>query len=80
MKKYDYTDKQGQYLAFIYYYIKLNRIAPAERDIQKYFRVTAPSVNSMVKKLEELKFIERIKGKGRSITLLIERSELPDLD
>lgn len=29
----DYTKKQGQYLAFIYYYTKLNRKAPAYADI-----------------------------------------------
>ena len=29
-----YTSKEGQYLAFIYYYTKLNGQAPAERDMQ----------------------------------------------
>ena len=28
-----YTPKQGQYLAFIYYYTKLNGVPPAERDM-----------------------------------------------
>jgi hypothetical protein len=32
-----YTTKQGQYLAFIYDYTKLNRCPPAEADIQRYF-------------------------------------------
>ncbi len=31
-----YTPKQGQYLAFIYYYSKLNRQAPAEADFQNF--------------------------------------------
>ena len=51
MKK-PYTDKQGQYLAFIYYYTKLNGRAPAEADIERYFRVTPPSVHQMVLTLE----------------------------
>ena len=43
-----YTDRQGQYLAFIYYYTKLNGVAPAESDMQRYFRVTPPAVHQMV--------------------------------
>jgi hypothetical protein len=35
----DYTPRQGQYLAFIYYYTKLNGQPPAETDMQRYFRV-----------------------------------------
>ena len=75
-----YTDKQGQYLAFIYYYTKLNGRAPAEADMQRYFRVTPPSVHQMVLTLESNGFIERIPGQGRSIRLLLSREELPDLD
>jgi repressor LexA len=47
-----YTDKQGQYLAFIYYYSKMNGRAPSEADMQKYFKVTPPSVHQMVVTLE----------------------------
>ena len=39
------TPKQGQYLAFLYYYTKVNRHAPAEADMQAYFGVTPPSVH-----------------------------------
>ena len=44
----DYTKKQGQYLAFIYYYTKINRRPPAEADMQRFFRVTPPTVHQMV--------------------------------
>ena len=54
-----YTDKQGQYLAFIYYYTKLHRQAPAEADMERYFRVTPPSVHQMVLTLETRGLIER---------------------
>ena len=47
-----YTSKQGQYLAFIYYYGKINRRAPAEADMQRYFQVSPPSVHQMVLTLE----------------------------
>ena len=79
MKK-AYTDKQGQYLAFIYYYTKLNGRPPAETDMQRHFRVTPPSVHQMVVTLEANGFIERIPGQGRSIRLLIPREQLPELE
>ena len=44
----DYTPRQGQYLAFIHLYTKLNGRPPAEADIQHYFRVSPPAVHDMV--------------------------------
>ncbi len=79
MKK-PYTEKQGRYLAFIYYYTKVNGRAPAEADMQRHFRVTPPSVHQMVLTLEVNGFIERTPGQGRSIRLLIPREELPDME
>jgi Mn-dependent DtxR family transcriptional regulator len=52
-----YTEKQGRYLAFIYYYTKVNGRAPAEADMQRHFRVTPPSVHQMVLTLEVNGFI-----------------------
>ena len=75
-----FTDKQGQYLAFIHYYTKVNGRPPAEADMQRYFRVTPPSAHQMVLTLEDNGFIERIPGQGRSIRLRIPREELPDLE
>ena len=74
-----YTDRQGQYLTFIYYYSKLNGYPPAQADIQRYFRVTGPSVNSMLKTLEKRGLISRVPRQPRSIKLLLSREELPDL-
>jgi Mn-dependent DtxR family transcriptional regulator len=75
-----HTNKQGQYLAFIYYYSKLNGRAPSEADMQRYFQVTPPSVHQMVVTLEANGLIERTPGQGRSIRLLVPREELPDLE
>ncbi len=75
----DYTPRQGQFLAFIYYYTKLNDQPPAESDMQRYFKVTAPAIHQMVVTLEKEGFIERIPGQARSIRLLLSRDELPDL-
>jgi Mn-dependent DtxR family transcriptional regulator len=78
MKK-AYTDKQGQYLAFIYYYSKIHGRPPAEAEMQQYFRVSPPSVHQMILTLETHGLIERTPGESRSIRLLLSREELPDL-
>ena len=75
-----YTPKQGQYLAFIYYYTKLNGCAPAEKDMQRYFQVSAPTVHRMVIELESKTLIRRVSGQARSIEVLLAKSELPDLE
>jgi len=75
-----YTKKQGQYLSFIYYYRKLNNQSPAHVDFQKYFIANPASVNEMLKTLERKGFIQKEAGKARSIELLLERAELPDLE
>jgi DNA-binding MarR family transcriptional regulator len=77
--KQPYTDKQGQYLAFIYYYGKIHGRAPAEAEMQQYFRTSPPAVHQMILTLEARGLIERTPGQARSIRLLIPREELPDL-
>lgn len=75
-----YTPRQGQFLAFIYYYTKLNGQPPAELDMDRHFRITPPAVHQMVLTLEKNGFIERKPGQARSIRLLLRRDELPDLE
>ena len=75
-----YTHQQGQYLAFIHYYTKIHGYAPSEADMQQYFRVSPPSVHQMVVTLEERGFIKKTPGQARSISLLVHREELPDLE
>jgi DNA-binding MarR family transcriptional regulator len=74
-----FTEKQGQYLAFIYTYALINRRAPAEADMQAYFQVTPPSVHSMVVELERRGLIRRVPRQARSIELLIAADQLPPL-
>jgi len=80
MPKRKYTYKQGQYLAFIYYYTKINGRPPSESDIQKYFMVAWSSVHQMIITLEKRELIKRTPGKARSIQLLISTDELPKLE
>jgi Mn-dependent DtxR family transcriptional regulator len=75
-----FTKLQGQYLAFIVAYTKLNRRAPAEADFQRYFAVTPPSVHNMIVTLERRDLIRRTRGRSRSIEVLVPASELPPLD
>ena len=74
-----YTQKQGQYLAFIYYYTKIHGVPPAEAQMQHYFGVTPPSVHQMILGLEQRGLITRTPGTARSIRLTLPRAELPDL-
>lgn len=74
------TPKQGQYLAFIYYYTKIHGRAPAEADLRRYFRVTPPVVHQMIKTLAARGFIDREPGAARSIRLRLTRAQLPDLE
>src|SRR5258708_4120059 len=76
----NFTPRQGQYLAFIHLYMKLNRRAPAEADIQAHFRVSAPSVHQMIVSLENRGLIQRTPGQARSIRLLVSPESLPDID
>ncbi len=76
---FEFTEKQGQYLAFIYHYSKINRRPPAEADIQYYFRVAPPTVHQMIKKLDEKGLITRIPGQPRSIQVLVPSDKLPEL-
>ena len=68
----NFTAKQGQYLAFIYWFTKLNRQPPAEADMQRFFQVTPPSVHQMVVTLTNKGLITRQLGKGRTIELKVE--------
>jgi Mn-dependent DtxR family transcriptional regulator len=74
-----FTEKQGQYLAFIYAYTKLHRRPPAEADMQTFFQVTPPSVHRMVVELEARGLIRRQPGQSRSIELLVPPEQLPVL-
>ena len=74
-----FTQKQGQYLAFIHAYTLVTGRPPAHADLLRHFRVTPPSVNQMLITLERQGFIRRQPGVARSIELLIDPSTLPQL-
>ena len=76
---FQFTEKQGQYMAYIYHYTKINTQPPAEADIQRYFRVSPPTVHQMILKLGENGLIRRIPRQARFIEVLVHYEELPRL-
>ena len=74
-----FTAKQGQYLAYIHAYTLVLGRPPAEADLQRHFRVTPPSVHSMVLSLERSGLIRRQPGRARSIVVLVDPQALPML-
>ena len=79
MKPSEPTERQGQFLAYIFQFSLVNGCAPAEADMVRYFQITPPSVHSMVLTLERRGFIQRVPGQARSITLLVPPESLPPL-
>jgi Mn-dependent DtxR family transcriptional regulator len=74
-----FTDRQGQYLAFIDAYTRVQGRPPAEADMQRHFCVTPPSVHQMVLTLERAGLIRRQPGLARSIEVLVDPERLPVL-
>jgi len=74
-----FTERQGQYLAFIYTYTLLHRAPPAEADFQRFFRVTPPVVHATIVELERRGLISRVPRQPRTIRLLVSAEELPAL-
>ena len=74
-----FTEKQGQYLAFIHTYTLLNRQPPAEADFQQFFGVTPPTVHDMILGLERRGLISRVPRQPRSIKLMVPEAGLPRL-
>jgi repressor LexA len=75
-----FTHRQGQFLAFIHLYRRLHRRGPAEAELARFFRLTAPAVHGMVVKLEGLGLITREPGVPRSTRVTVPEEEIPSLE
>ena len=75
-----FSPRQGQYLAFIHAYTLVNGRPPAQADIQRFFRLTPPTVHQMLLTLEKAGLISRRPGVPRSIAVLVVPDRLPRLD
>jgi Mn-dependent DtxR family transcriptional regulator len=74
-----FTEKQGQYLAFIHTYTLVNKRPPAEMDFQRFFEVTPPTVHQMIVELERRGLVARVPGQPRTIRVTLTDAELPRL-
>jgi len=74
-----FTDKQGQYLAFIHAYTLVNGRPPAEADMERFFRVTPPSVHRMIVELEQRGLVRCLPRQPRSIEVALDPNDLPRL-
>ena len=72
------TARQRQFLAYIQQYSLVNGCARAEADMQRFFQITSPSVNSIT--LEQCGFILRVLGQARRITLIVQPESRPLLE
>ena len=75
-----YSALQGRYLGFIHAYTRLHRRSPAESEFQAYFGVTPPTVHEMLKTLRRKGLISRVSGEARSIRVLLQPHEIPELE
>ncbi len=75
-----FTPRQGQYLAFIHAYTLVNGRPPAQADMQRFFRVTPPTVHQMLLTLERAALISRQPGVARCVEVLVDLDYLPRLD
>jgi DNA-binding MarR family transcriptional regulator len=69
-------------LAFIREYMMRNEagVAPTHAELRRFFDLTPPSVNSMLIRLEQRRFIRRVPGQARAIELTINPDWIPPLD
>lgn len=75
-----FTRSQGQYLAFIDAYTKINGRPPAEADLQRHFGVTPPVIHQMTLTLSRNGLVTRTPGAARSVRINIPREDLPRLE
>ena len=75
----EFTERPGQYLAFIHAYSKVNGRPPAQADLQRFSAVTAPNVHQMILVLERRGLLRRTPGRARSLEVLVAPEDLPIL-
>jgi hypothetical protein len=75
-----FTRRQGQVLAYIHLYWKLNRRGPSEAEMARYFAVTPATAHGMVVTLSKGGWIAREAGAARTIRVLVGAAELPELE
>jgi repressor LexA len=68
------------YLSFIHGFIVRRGVAPSFQEIGAHFGTTPPSVNNMIKTLDQRGLISRVRGAARTLRVLVPIAELPGSD
>ena len=66
-------------MAFIHAYTHVLGRPPAEADLQRHFGVSPPSVHQMLLSLERAGLIKRLPRTPRTIEVLVDPKDLPEL-
>jgi ribosomal protein L25 (general stress protein Ctc) len=74
------TRALGQLVAYVYWYTKVHRVPPAENEIANFLGIRGPSAHLMILRLESKAILSRRPGEARTIKILLDREEIPDLD
>jgi Mn-dependent DtxR family transcriptional regulator len=74
------TRKQGQLLAYVYWYTKIHRIPPSENEVAAFVEVRGPSAHQMILRLEEGGYLSRIPALPRTLKVLLPREQIPELE
>lgn len=76
-----FSDQQGQLLAYIHEYIRVNARSPSEQELQLYFlgSFNRRSILNMLNMFERSQLIRRRSDVRRSIELLVDPKWLPPL-
>jgi SOS-response transcriptional repressor LexA len=74
-----FTEKQGQYLAFIDNDSVMFGQSPTEADLQRFFGTLPPTIHQVLVTLAKKGLIRRTPGKARSVPILVDPEEIPRL-
>lgn len=74
------TRRQGQLLAYVYWYTKVHRIPPSENEVAAFLGIYGPSAHAAILRLVAAGHLTRVPGQPRTMKVLLPREQLPDLE
>jgi DNA-binding MarR family transcriptional regulator len=74
------THRQGQLLAYVYWYTKIHRVPPSENEIAEFMGIYGPSVHRMILLLEVKGYLSRRPGEPRTLRVLLPPEQVPNID
>ena len=75
-----FTQRQGQYLAYIHHFTQNNGHPPSTADMQRHFNVSRSTVSNTMTAMEMQGSIDRILYQPGTVRVLVPPEELPHLE